>query len=83
VWFAQGNILTKIRENCRYSIQPNLEEGKQNVLRYLNNYSPMKGVFINGSLQNFEFEKIELTNKAILAFIKATGNVNVKIDGLE
>jgi hypothetical protein len=82
-WLAQGTILNKIRENCRYSIQPNLEEGKQNVLRYLNNYSPMKGVFINGSLQNFEFEKIELTNKAILAFIKATGNVNVKIDGLE
>ena len=76
-------VLNRIRENCRYSIQPNLEEGKKNVMHYLTNYSPMKGVYINGSLQDFEFEKIELTNKAILAFIKTTGTINVKVDGLE
>ncbi len=82
-WLAQGMVLNRIRENCRYSIQPNLEEGKKNVMHYLTNYSPMKGVYINGSLQDFEFEKIELTNKAILAFIKTTGTINVKVDGLE
>jgi hypothetical protein len=53
------------------------------MLPYLNNYSPMKGVFVNGSLDDFYFEKVELTDKAIIAFIKASGKMKVFIDGME
>jgi hypothetical protein len=28
-WLAQGLILRKIKENCRYSIKTNLDEGKK------------------------------------------------------
>jgi hypothetical protein len=52
-------------------------------MQYLQNYSPMKGVYVNGKLNDFEFQKIQLTNKAILAFIKGSGQVDVKIDGIE
>lgn len=82
-WLLQGVILKKIEENCRYSIKANLEEGKKSLLPYLNNYSPMKGVFVNGTTGDFEFEKIEMTDKAIIAFITTTGKMNVKIDGME
>jgi hypothetical protein len=82
-WLAQGTILKKIQDNCRYSIQSNLEEGKQNMLPYLNNYSPMKGVFINGTLEDFVFEKVELTDKAIIAFITTSGRMKITIDGME
>jgi hypothetical protein len=82
-WLLQGVILRKIQESCRYSIKENLEEGKKNLLPYLNNYSPMKGVFINGLLNDFEFEKVEITNDAIIAFITTTGKMNIKIDGME
>lgn len=82
-WLAGGMILKKIQENCRYSIQPNLEEGKKNLLPYLNNYSPMPGIFVNGTLSDFEFEKVEVTNKAIIAFIKTTGKMDIKIDGMK
>lgn len=82
-WLLQGVILKKIQENCRYSIKENLEEGKKRLAPYLNNYSPMKGVFVNGILNDFEFEKVELTNDAIIAFITTTGKMNVKIDGME
>jgi hypothetical protein len=82
-WLLQGTILKKIQENCRYSIKDNLAEGKKNMLPYLSNYSPMKGVFVNGTMDDFEFEKVELTNSAIIAFITATGKMNVKIDGME
>lgn len=82
-WLLQGTILKKIQENCRYSIKENLDEGKKNLLPYLNNYSPMKGVFVNGTMNDFEFEKVELTNNAIIAFITTTGKMNVKIDGME
>ena len=82
-WLLQGTILRKIQENCRYSIKGNLEEGKKSMNPYLSNYSPMKGVFVNGTLNDFEFEKIELTDKAIIAFITTSGKMSINIDGME
>lgn len=82
-WLAQGLILRKIQESCRYSIVPNIEEGKKSMLKYLQNYSPMPGVFVNGKIENIEFQKVQLTNKAIIAFIKINGNLNVSVDGLK
>lgn len=82
-WLAQGYILRKIQETCRYSIAENMEEGKKNLEPYFNNYSPVEGVFINGSINDFEFDKVQLTNNAIIAFIKGSGKVNLKINGLK
>jgi hypothetical protein len=82
-WLMQETILSKIQENCRYSIKGNLEEGKQSLKPYLTNYSPMKGVFVNGTLNDFEFEKVELTDKAIIAFITTSGKLKIKVDGME
>lgn len=82
-WLAQGLVLRKIQESCRYSIVPNLEEGKQNMMAYLKNYSPMPGVFVNGKMEDIQFHKIQLTNQAIIAFIKVNGTVNVAVDGLK
>lgn len=82
-WLLQGTILKNIQENCRYSIKGNLEDGKQNMKPYLTNYSPMKGVFVNGNINDFEFEKVELTDKAIIAFITTTGKMDIKVDGLD
>ncbi len=82
-WLAQGLVLRKIQQSCRYSIVPNLEEGKQTMAAYLKNYSPMPGVFVNGKMDNLQFQKIQLTNKAIIAFIKVNGTVNVSVDGLK
>ena len=82
-WLAQGLVLRKIQESCRYSIVPNLEEGKQTMANYLKNYSPMPGVFVNGKMDNLQFQKVQLTNKAIIAFIKVNGTVNVAVDGLK
>ncbi len=83
IWLAGGLILRKIQETCRYSIKQNLEDGKQSMLNYMKNYSPMPGVFVNGTVDSIEFQKIQLTNKAIIAFIKMNGDVNVTVDGLK
>lgn len=82
-WLASGVVLKKMQESCRYSIQPNLDEGKKNMMTYLKNYSPMPGVFVNGSVDDIQFKKIQLTNKAIIAFISVNGKVDVSIDGLK
>ena len=82
-WLAQGIVLKKIQENCRYSIQPNLEEGNKTMLGYLKNYSPMAGVFVNGKIDDITFNKIELTNNAILAFLSIKGEISIKVNGLK
>ena len=82
-WLMQGTILSKIQESCRYSIKGNLEEGKQSLKPYLTTYTPMKGVAVNGTLNDFEFEKVELTDKAIIAFITISGKLKIKVDGME
>ena len=82
-WLAQGLILKKIQQSCRYSIIPNIEEAKKSMKQYLENYSPMPGVFVNGKIDTIDFQKILLTNKAIIAFVKVNGNVNVNVDGLK
>jgi hypothetical protein len=82
-WLAQGFILKKIEENCRYSIKQNLDEAKLSMMTYLKNYSPMPGVFINGKMEDIQFQKVQLTNQAMIAVIKVNGLVNVSIDGLK
>lgn len=82
-WLASGTILKKMEESCRYSLQPNLEEGKHTMMNYLSNFSPMPGVFVNGKMGDINFKEVQLTNKAILAFLTVQGKVTVKVDGLE
>jgi hypothetical protein len=82
-WLAQGLIVRKIQENCRYSIVSNIEEGKKSMTKYLQNYSPLPGVFINGKLENLTFQGFQLTNKAIVAFVKINGTLTVAVDGLK
>lgn len=82
-WLAGGMILSKIQETCRYSIKENLDEGKKSLLPYLQNYSPMPGIYINGTLDDFVFDKVELTDKAIIAFIKTSGKMDLKVDGMK
>lgn len=82
-WLAQSLVLRKIQESCRYSIVPNLDEGKKNMMHYLQNYSPMPGVFVNGKIDDIQFQRTQLTNKAIIAFIKINGVVNISVDGLK
>ncbi len=82
-WLVGNRILLQLQEKCRYSIAPNLKEGKESVEHYLGNYSPVKGVFVNGSVQEIKLDKIQLSATAMIAFIKLKGKVSVTIDGLE
>lgn len=81
-WLASNTILLQLQERCRYSIKPNLEEGKENILSYIENYSPVDGVFINGQLDKIAFQNIQLTHDSIVAFIKINGNISITVDGI-
>lgn len=82
-WLAQGVILKKLENNCRYSIKQNLDDAKESMSTYLKNYSPMPGVFVNGKIEDIQFQKIEVTNQAMIAFIKVNGTIKVSVNGLK
>ena len=82
-WLLSGLILKKIQASCRFSIQPNLDDAQKSLLPYLTNFSPMKGVFLNGNIDNFIFDKVELNQNAIIAFISGSGKVSISINGMD
>jgi hypothetical protein len=82
-WLAHGLILRKMSDACRFSIADQLAEGEKKMATYLNNYEPIKGVKVNGTLGQITPNKVILTPNAIVAMVVATGKVSVSIDGLE
>jgi hypothetical protein len=51
------------------------------MMKYLQNYSPMTGVLL-GRWKTYN-SKVQLTNNAIIAFLKVNGEINVSINGLK
>ena len=82
-WLAQGIIVKKLANACKFSIADQLAEGEKSMVSYLTNYEPMKGVKVNGKLSQITPNKVILTPNAIVAMVVATGKVAVSIDGLE
>jgi hypothetical protein len=52
-------------------------------VRFLDNYSPLPGIFVNGKIEEFKFKKIQLTNNAIIALVTVNGEISIAIDGLK
>lgn len=82
-WLAHGIIIKQIAENCHFSIAEQLAEGEKTMSTYLNNYQPVKGVKVNGKLNQLSPNKVILTPNAIVAMIVANGKVAVSVDGME
>ncbi len=82
-WLAHGLVLKKMSDACRFSIAPQLAEGEKTMGNYLNNYQPIKGVKVNGTLSGISPNKIILTPNAIVAMVVASGKVAITIDGTE
>lgn len=82
-WLLHGAIITKIEQNCRFSIAEQLNEGQKTMATYLNGYQPMKGVKVNGSMTELAPNKIFLTPNAIVAMVVAKGKIAISINGLE
>jgi hypothetical protein len=82
-WMGQSIVLRKIQQNCRYSVKANLDESKHSMMKYLDHYSPMQGVFFNGSVGDIEFKKIVLNKRAIVTFLSMEGKLEIDIHGLQ
>lgn len=82
-WLLKGSFLNTIRENCRYSIEKDLIKANDQLMVFLNNYQPRKGIVVNGTAENVMFKKIVLTQTGLAAFIGVEGKAEIEINGLE
>ena len=82
-WLAHGIIVKKIQQSCKFSIASQLAESEKVLKNYLNNYQPIKGVNVSGNITTLSPNKIILTPTNIIALITATGQVAVRIQGLD
>ena len=82
-WLVGGLILKKMQTYTSYSIKPELELAKNQITQYLNNYSPAKGILINGKVEPIVIKNIQLTDQALVATISTTGKLDLKINGLQ
>ena len=82
-WLVGGLILKKMQTYTSYSIKPELELAKNQITQYLNNYSPAKGILINGKVEPIVIKNIQLTDQALVATISTKGKLDLKINGLQ
>ncbi|MGE5354852.1 MAG: DUF4403 family protein [Deltaproteobacteria bacterium] len=80
-WMAGNLILEKIKTLCRFSIQEKIDEARISLMTFMNDFSPMTNVHVNGQIDSFDFEKMEINNSAIISFIKIRGKVKTTITG--
>ena len=82
-WMAGDYILDQLDKMCRFNISKNIDEAKGSMLQFLDNYSPVEGVLINGEIEDFKFERMDISESAMIALIRINGQVLIKVDGLQ
>lgn len=82
-WLAHGKLCKVMEKNMYFEIGAELDAAKKDAQEYLNNYQPVPGVFLNGSLDELETSDVYLVKDAMVIVVKAKGTLNVKVKGLE
>lgn len=82
-WLAHGKLCKVMEKNMYFEIGAELDAAKIEAQEYLNDYEPMKGVIINGKLNNLETSEVYLIKDAMVIVINAEGFLNVKVSGLD
>ena len=80
-WFFQGKFAKNMKESLTFNIGGQIDDMKKQVQANLNK-QVSKGVTLNGSVLELTPDKVYMTPNSIIAVIKATGKLDIKIDGL-
>ncbi len=78
-WFMKSMIIRDIETKCRYSVEKDIANAKKEMAFYFNNYSPVENVFFNGKINNMKVDNFQLTNTAIVGFVKTDAYLAITI----
>ena len=80
-WMFQGKFAKNMKESMTFNIGGQIDDMKKQVQANLNK-QVSKGVNLNGSIVELTPDKVYMTPNSIITVIKATGKLDIKIDGL-
>ena len=81
-WILKSAIKKRIAPYMTYSLGNDMAEARKMIEESLNNYKVMEGILLNGHLNTMDIEDIVVTEKGLVAKISASGDLDLKIDGL-
>lgn len=81
-WLFHSTIIKRIEPNLVFPVKDNLTEAKTMIQNELTNYQPVKGITINGQLNDLTIQGIRLEPNGIRVNVLSNGKINIKIDGL-
>jgi hypothetical protein len=81
-WMAHGTLVKKMQENLQLPLGPQLELARQNLKAQLVNKQLIKGISLNGTLDEFTPGDVFITPQSIIAVVTAKGKLDIKINGL-
>jgi hypothetical protein len=82
-WLVHGSLKRIMKKYMVFPIGVELEALKKESEVYLQEYEPVKGVVINGSLQDVKTSDLYVIEDAIVIVVGIKGNMNVQIKGVE
>jgi hypothetical protein len=80
-WLFQGVFTKNMKQAMTFNIGGQIDDMKKQVQANLNK-QVSKGVTLNGNVVDLTPDKVYMTPNSIIAVIKATGKLDIKIDGL-
>ncbi len=81
-WLAHGTLVKRMQDNLKIPLGTQLELTRQNLRTQLTSKQLMKGIVLNGTLDEFTPGDVVITPQSIIAIVTAKGKLDVKIDGL-
>ena len=81
-WLLKGTFLRRLSEAFKVPVGPQMAEAKKNLQEKLNNNQIVKGIYLNGRIDELVPSSVVITPDAIFAVVLAKGKVDVKIAGL-
>lgn len=81
-WLMRGTFLRKLGEAFKVPVGKQLAEARQNLQEKLNNNQVVKGIYLNGHIDELVPSSVVITPHSIFAVVLAKGKVDLKIAGL-
>ncbi|MBC8151492.1 MAG: DUF4403 family protein [Bacteroidetes bacterium] len=82
-WLLQGTLTRTMEKNLTFPVGAQLNELHRTLQDQLTNNRLAKGVVLNGRLDALQPDQVYLTSTSLLAVVYASGQVGVRVEGLQ